>query len=160
MEKNFTYFGPTFYLSKFLIFSRYCPFKICYRYINEVVATRKLPLSAKTIKPKVVMKMDIEVRAFINITITLLITMIMHYCQSCCAGGASVFVRVNKGQQLGTWRTINAHENFKGTTTVKNSLQDSEDSNVSTSSSVLKLHFSQIVFFVCYFWYFLFCIQL
>jgi hypothetical protein len=44
-----------------LIFSHYCLFKICYRYINEVVATRKLPLSAKAIKPKVVMKMDIEV---------------------------------------------------------------------------------------------------
>jgi hypothetical protein len=48
-------------LYEIFLFSRYCLFEICHRYINEVVATRKLPLSAKTIKPKVVMKMDIEV---------------------------------------------------------------------------------------------------
>ena len=31
------------------------------RYINEIVATRQLPPSAKTTTPRVIMKMDIEV---------------------------------------------------------------------------------------------------
>jgi hypothetical protein len=63
MEKNSTNFelNPHFFLSKSLFSHATVPLKSVYRYINEVVATRKLPLSAKTIKPKVVMKMDIEV---------------------------------------------------------------------------------------------------
>jgi hypothetical protein len=59
MEKNSS--GTTFFFSKSLFCHATVPLKSVYRYINEVVATRKLPLSAKTIKPKVVMKMDIEV---------------------------------------------------------------------------------------------------
>ncbi len=42
---------------------------ICFRYINTVVATRKVPLSAKTIRPRVVMKMDIEVSNFILVSL-------------------------------------------------------------------------------------------
>ncbi len=37
---------------------------LLFRYVNEIVATRKLPSSAETIAPKVVMKMDIEVCMF------------------------------------------------------------------------------------------------
>jgi hypothetical protein len=54
-------FDPHFFFIEILIFHATVPLKSVYRYINEAVATRKLPLSAKTIKPKVVMKMDIEV---------------------------------------------------------------------------------------------------
>jgi hypothetical protein len=49
------------FFSKSLFYHATVPLKSVDRYINEVVATRKLPLSAKTIKTKVVMKMDIEV---------------------------------------------------------------------------------------------------
>jgi hypothetical protein len=54
----------------------------------------------------------------------------------------------NKGQELGTWHTIDAHEDFKGIP-----FTDSLDSKISTSISVLKTFtsngiFCMIIFFI------------